>query len=95
MRSLPHLRTKREVQAVIDRLLISSNQKVGDWARNKNQGWILGGLCRPYSLMDPQGFENIQRNSNNVESIHFKTQRVGIQLTLLGAIMRYFKPNFN
>ena len=82
------MKTKLDVRAALKRLLQSRVKPVVDWAKNKNQLWILAGLCRPFSLMDPLAFDSIQRISNVVESVHYKTQRRGVYLSLLGAIMR-------
>ena len=80
------MESRQEVQLVFNRLATDPDKKVRDFARRYNCQLILGGLNKHYSLMDQDLFTSVQHHTNTLESIHRKTNQMGIHQTMLGAV---------
>jgi hypothetical protein len=88
IKSIPRLESREEVQLLFNRLKTDPNKKVRDFARRYNCQLILGGLNKHYSLMDRDLFVSVQHHTNTLESIHRKTNQMGIHQSWLGALKR-------
>lgn len=88
IKAIPKLESRKEVQLLFDRLKTDPIKRVRDFARRYNCQLILGGLNKHYSLMAPEFFVSVQHHTNTLESIHRKTNQMGIHQSWLGALQR-------
>jgi hypothetical protein len=85
MRSLLH---QRSAEACTDLLREIERLGARDWVRNKRRSYILAGLNKYCSLMDPEHWAVADRNTNHTEAGHAQMNRLGTGLTLLRAIRK-------
>jgi hypothetical protein len=89
MQQLPTVATKELCSKILNTLCSHGRKEVRAWAKHKKIPWILSGINRAFSKMDPTLFTSTQRNSNLIESVHHATNTDGIGVALLAGIKQY------
>lgn len=84
----PKARGKRSLDALYQQCLYYVLTSIG-WAKHRKCPWVLSGLNVNYTKMDPVIFENQRRHTNVGESVHRKTNQVGVRQSLLSAVLTY------
>jgi len=89
IKDIPRMTSRTQVQDLFRLLVRDPEKKVRDWGRRYNCQLILGGLNKCYSQMDKELFISVQHHTNTLESIHRKTNQMGIHQSWLAAIKRF------
>src|ERR1700722_100011 len=89
MQELLTATSKIKCENIFQALLNHSDQHVQPWAEHKKISWILSGINRCYSKMQPAVFDSYQKNPNLIESTHHYSNLDGIGVSLLTAIQQY------
>ena len=58
------------------------------WVKDKLVAWILSGISRPFSKMDPVIWDKTPNNTNVGEGAHANVNHDGRNLSLLSGIIR-------
>jgi hypothetical protein len=67
----------------------SKTLTISGWAKHRETPWVISGLNVNYTKIDKNIFLNQQRDTNVNESVHHKTNQVGIRQSLLAAVVTY------
>ncbi|KAM5443968.1 hypothetical protein MaudCBS49596_008059 [Microsporum audouinii] len=87
MKALPFTHDSDYVESILSQLSTDTDLHVAAWAQHKRIPWILSGLNRCFTKMDPKIFTSLQRNSNAIESNHHRINSLGIRTSLLQGII--------
>jgi hypothetical protein len=70
--------SKIKCENIFEALLNHSDEHVQAWAQHKKISWIISGINRCYSKMQPASFDSYQKNSNLIEITHHYSNLGGI-----------------
>ncbi|EAU34810.1 predicted protein [Aspergillus terreus NIH2624] len=90
MRALLSCETRQEYDFVISFIQQFGSPKTRDWAEHKKNPVIAAGICKAYSLMIPEFYQEVRDQTNGIREAHYRSYLKGaypdVRATIYGSM---------